>query len=66
MYVESEKNWQRRPDLQSRNRSTDAETEENECMDTKGGKGGGGNWETGAGVYTLLMLCIIASVFHMV
>ena len=27
-------------------------------MDTKGGKGGGMNWEIGIDVYTLLILCI--------
>ena len=32
----------------------------------KRGKGGGGNREIGAGIYTLLMFCIIASVLHMV
>ena len=37
--MESEKNWQRQSYLQSRNRDTDAENEENECMDTKEGKG---------------------------
>ena len=28
----------------------------NKCIDTKGEREGGGNWETGVGTYTLLIL----------
>ena len=36
--------------LQSRNRDTDVE---NKCMDTKGGRRGGMNWEIEIDIYTL-------------
>ena len=41
--------------LQSRNRNTDVE---NKLTVTKGGSGGGMNWEIGSDIYTLLILCI--------
>ena len=39
--------------MQGRNRDTDAE---NKCMDTKGGWGGGMNWEIGIDTYTLICI----------
>ena len=41
--------------LQNRNRVTDAK---NKCMDTKGERGGGMNWESGIDIYILLILFI--------
>ena len=40
--------WYRCTGLQGRNRDTDVE---NKCMNTKGGKGGGMNWEIGIDIY---------------
>ena len=41
--------------LQSRNRDTEVE---NKCMNTKGGRWGGGrNWAIVIDIYTLLILC---------
>ena len=37
----------------SRNRDTDIE---NGCMDTRGGRRGGMNWEIGIDIYTLLCI----------
>ena len=50
--------WYRRTGLQGRNRDTDVE---NKCIDTKGGKCGGGgggvmNWEIGIDMYTLICI----------
>ena len=43
------------PYLQNRNRDTDIE---NKCMDTKGGREGGMNWEIEVDICTLLILVI--------
>ena len=45
--------WYRLTYLQSRNRVTDIE---NKRMDTKGGRGGGMDWESGIDIY--IVLCI--------
>ena len=50
--------WYRWTSLQGRNRDIDVE---NKHMDTKGGKGGGGdgggmNWEIGIDIYTLICI----------
>ena len=45
----------RLPYLQNRNRDTDIE---NKCMDTKGGREGGMNWEIEVDICTLLILVI--------
>ena len=47
------KKWYKRTYLQDRNRVTDVE---NNLMDTKGGRGGGMNWEIGIDIYTLLCI----------
>ena len=44
--------------MQGRNRNTDAE---NKRMDTKGGRGGGMNWEVGINIYTLMCMECIAN-----
>ena len=40
-------------------RDTEAKIQtHNKCMDTKGGRGDGMNWELGIGIYTVLILCV--------
>ena len=52
-YMWNLEKWYRWSYLQGRNRDPDAE---NKCMDTKGERGGGRNWEVGTDIYTLLTL----------
>ena len=48
--------WYKRTYLQIRNRDTDIE---NKCMETKGGRWGGMNWEIGINIYVLLCIKLI-------
>ena len=52
-YIGKLEKWYRWTGLQGRNRDPDVE---NKCMDTKGGRGGGMNWETGIDIYTLICI----------
>ena len=54
-YIWNLEKWYRSSYLQSRNNDTDIE---NKCMDTKGEREGGRNWEIEIDTYTLLILCI--------
>ena len=52
-YVRNLEKWYRWTYLQSRNRVTDVEKK---LTVTKGGRGGGMNWEIGIDIYTLLYI----------
>ena len=54
-YMWNLEKWYRWTGLQGRNRDTDVK---NKCMDTKGGKGVGGemNWEIEIDIYTLICI----------
>ena len=53
-HLQNKEKWYRWTCLQGRNRDTDVE---NKCMDTKGGREGGGmNWEIGIDIYTLICI----------
>ena len=51
IYMWNLEKWYRWTYLQGRNRDTDVE---NKLMDTKGGREGGMNWESGIDIYTTM------------